>query len=51
MDVAPVKSSLQAMKKDNKEFIREYTKMWHSTIQDNPPMLEKRDFWFILKYF
>jgi hypothetical protein len=42
IDVDPGRSSLQAMKKDNKESIREYTKRWHeANAQVNPPLLEK----------
>jgi len=36
------RSSLQAMEKDNKKSIREYTQRWRETIaQVNPPLLEK----------
>ena len=36
------RSSLQAMKKDNKESIREYTQRWcETTIQVNPYLSEK----------
>jgi hypothetical protein len=42
MDVGPDRSSLQAMEKDNKESIREYTQRWRETAaQVNPPLLEK----------
>jgi hypothetical protein len=36
------RSNLQAMEKDNKESIREYTQRWRETAaQVNPPLLEK----------
>jgi hypothetical protein len=42
MDVGPDRSSLQAMEKDNKESIREYTQRWHEiAAQVNPSLLEK----------
>jgi hypothetical protein len=42
MDVHPDRSSLQAMKKDNKESMREYTQRWRETVaQVNPSLLEK----------
>jgi len=42
MDVGLDRSSLQAMKKDKKESIREYTQRWRETAaQVNPPLLEK----------
>jgi hypothetical protein len=42
MDVGPDRSSLQAMKKDNKESIREYSQRWCETAaQVNPHLLEK----------
>jgi hypothetical protein len=42
MDVGPDRLSLQAMKKDNKESMREYTQRWHETlVQVNPSLLEK----------
>jgi hypothetical protein len=42
IDVGPNRSSLQAMKKNNKESIREYTQMWREVVaQVNPSLLEK----------
>jgi NADH:ubiquinone oxidoreductase subunit B-like Fe-S oxidoreductase len=42
IDVGPDRLSLQAMKKDNKESIREYARRWSMTAtQVNPSMLEK----------
>jgi hypothetical protein len=42
MDVAPDRSSLQAMEKGNKESVREYAQRWReSAAQVNPPLLEK----------
>jgi len=42
IDVDPNRSSLQAMKKNNKESIREYTQMWREVVaQVNPSLLEK----------
>ena len=42
IDVSPDRLSLQAMKKDNKESIREYSWRWSEVAaQVNPPMLEK----------
>jgi hypothetical protein len=42
MDMGPDRSSLQAMKKNNKESIREYTQRWRETTAEvNPPLLEK----------
>jgi hypothetical protein len=42
IDVGPDRLSLQAMEKDNKEYIREYTRRWSEVAaQVNPPMLEK----------
>jgi hypothetical protein len=42
MNVDLDRSSLQAMEKDNKESIREYTQRWYETaMQVNPPLLEK----------
>jgi hypothetical protein len=42
MDVAPDRSSLQAMEKDNKESVREYAQRWReSAAQVNPPLLER----------
>jgi len=42
MDVGPDRSSLQAMEKNNKESIREYTQRWRETAaQVNPSLLEK----------
>ncbi|KAJ6952774.1 hypothetical protein NC653_041800 [Populus alba x Populus x berolinensis] len=42
IDVGPDRLSLQAMKKDNKESIREYARRWSEVAaQVNPPMLEK----------
>jgi len=42
MDVAPDRSSLQAMEKDNKESIKEYTQRWRETAaRVDPPLLEK----------
>jgi hypothetical protein len=42
MDVGPDRSSLQAMKKDNKESMREYTQRWRETlVHVNPSLLEK----------
>jgi hypothetical protein len=42
MDVGLDRLSLQAMEKDNKESIREYTQRWRETAaQVNPPLLEK----------
>jgi len=42
MDVGPDRSSLQAMEKDNKESIREYTQRWCETAaQVYPFLLEK----------
>jgi hypothetical protein len=41
IDVGPNRSSLQAMKKDNKESIREYTQRWcEAAAQVNPSLLE-----------
>jgi len=43
MDVGPDRASLQAMKNDNKESIREYTQRWRETAtQVNPPFSEKK---------
>jgi len=42
MDVAPDRSSLQAMEKGNKESVREYAQRWReSAAQVNPPLLER----------
>ncbi|XP_024459574.1 uncharacterized protein LOC112328008 [Populus trichocarpa] len=42
IDVGPDRLSFQAMEKDNKESIREYTRRWSEVAaQVNPPMLEK----------
>ena len=42
IDVGPNWLSLQAMKKDNKESIREYARRWSEIVaQVNPPILEK----------
>jgi hypothetical protein len=42
MDVALDRSSLQAMKKGNKESVREYAQRWRElAAQVNPPLLEK----------
>jgi hypothetical protein len=42
IDVGPDRLSLQAMEKDNKESIREYTRRWSEVAaQVDPPMLEK----------
>jgi hypothetical protein len=42
MDVGPDRASLQAMKNDNKESIREYTQRWRETAtQVNPLFSEK----------
>ena len=42
MDVGLDRSSLQAMEKDNKKSIREYTQRWHeAAAQVNPHLLEK----------
>ena len=42
IDVDPDRLSLQAMEKNNKESIREYTRRWSEVAaQVNPPMLEK----------
>jgi hypothetical protein len=42
MDVGPDNSSLQAMKKDNKESIKKYAQMWCEAVaQVNPSLLEK----------
>jgi hypothetical protein len=42
MDMGHDRSNLQAMEKDNKESIREYTQRWRETAaQVNPPLLEK----------
>ena len=42
MDVGSDRSSLQAMEKDNKESIREYTQRWReAAAQVNPSLLEK----------
>jgi hypothetical protein len=43
MDVGHDRSNLQAMKKDNKESIREYTQRWRETAtQVNPSLLENK---------
>ncbi|XP_061947974.1 uncharacterized protein LOC133671268 [Populus nigra] len=42
MDIAPNRSSLQAMEKGNKESVREYAQRWRElTAQVNPPLLER----------
>ena len=42
MDVAPDRSSLQAMEKDDKECMREHAQRWRErATQVNPPLLEK----------
>jgi len=42
MDVGPDRLNLQAMEKDNKKFIKEYTQKWREiAAQVNPPLLEK----------
>jgi hypothetical protein len=42
IDMSPDRSSLQAMEKDNKESIREYTQRWReAATQVNPFLLEK----------
>jgi hypothetical protein len=42
MDVAPDRSSLQAMEKGNKESVREYAQRWREVAaQVNPPLLER----------
>ena len=42
MDMGPNRSSLQTMKKNNKESIREYTQRWcETTAEVNPLLLEK----------
>jgi hypothetical protein len=42
MDMGPDRSSLQAIEKDNKESIREYTQKWHKIAAHvNPHLLEK----------
>jgi hypothetical protein len=43
IDMSSDRSSLQAMKKENKESIREYTQRWHETAaQVNLSLLEKK---------
>ena len=43
MDVGPNRSSLQAMEKDTKESIREYTQRWREiAAQVYPPLLAKK---------
>jgi len=52
IDVGPDRSSLQAMEKDNKESIREYTQRWRETVaQVNPPLLEKGDDQLVCQHF
>jgi len=42
MDIAPDRSSLQAMEKGNKESVREYAQRWReSAAQVNPPLSER----------
>jgi hypothetical protein len=44
MDVGPDRSSLQAMQKDNKESIKEYTQRWYeAVVQINLSLLEKKE--------
>jgi hypothetical protein len=43
MDVGPDRSSLQAMEKDNKESIREYTQRWRETTTWVDPPLSKKE--------
>jgi len=43
MDMGPDRSNLQAMKKNNKEFIWKYTQRWHEAVaQVNPSLLENQ---------
>jgi hypothetical protein len=52
IDVGPDRSNLQAMEKDNKESIREYTQRWRETVaQVNPPLLEKGDDQLVCQHF
>jgi len=51
MDVGPDRSCLQAMKKENKESIREYTQRWReAAARVNPHLLEKND-QFVFEHF
>jgi hypothetical protein len=52
MDVALDRSSLQAMKKGNKESVREYAQRWRElAAQVNPPLLEKEMIGLFLSTF
>jgi hypothetical protein len=52
MDVGPDRSSLQAMEKDNKESIKEYTQRWYeAVVQINLSLLEKKGDQFIFQHF
>jgi hypothetical protein len=42
IDVGPDRSSLQAIEKDNKESIREYTQRWCEAVAQINPLLLKR---------
>jgi len=51
MDMSSDKSSLQAMKKENKESIREYTQRWREAAAHvNLSLLEKND-QFVFQHF
>jgi hypothetical protein len=52
MDMGPDKSRLQAIEKDNKESIKEYTQRWReAAAQVNPLFIGKRDDQFIFQYY
>jgi hypothetical protein len=52
IDMDPDRLSLQAMEKDSKETIREYTQRWReAALQVNPYLLEKGDDQLVCQHF